>query len=430
MNEVTKVHLGRQAFTISAEAHKELRSYLEAIKKQVDDGEVIDEVELRMAELLTEHKITGDKVVLPADVAFLKEQLGDPKDFKEEDGDSKTSLAKQTEAKKLFRDTDNAMIAGVASGLSKYTGVDVTIIRILLVVSVFIWGWGILLYIVFWLLVPEAKTSSERLQMVGKPVTVDSLKEVVERADVKGAAVRANHTLAKPVSAIAKFILEFTGLVFVLSGLAMIFGLIAAATYVLLHGNSLLQDNIFPVGLREHLLLDIAMVVVGLISLFIVLFGMAMFRRKWPVRTWITGMLVGLIFIGLAAGGALAADAYPNVHKRYQDNIHTSVRYAKPFSTVNSIGPGTDINYQIADKYYVSLNYYGHPNLSTIKTSVSNGTLLIDSSQFDWQRNCQTICFPDTYRMTITVYSPTLPQNLSLDMPKPILPDNIRAYQQ
>ncbi len=49
MNEVTKIHLGRQAFTISAEAHSALRSYLDAIKKQVGDKEVVDEVEMRMA---------------------------------------------------------------------------------------------------------------------------------------------------------------------------------------------------------------------------------------------------------------------------------------------------------------------------------------------------------------------------------------------
>ena len=49
MNEVSKVHLGRQAFTISVAAQKELRAYLDAITKQVDDAEVADEVELRMA---------------------------------------------------------------------------------------------------------------------------------------------------------------------------------------------------------------------------------------------------------------------------------------------------------------------------------------------------------------------------------------------
>jgi hypothetical protein len=73
MNEVTKIHLGRQAFTILTDTHHELKSYLEAIKKQVEDKDVIDEIELRMAELLVEHGLTANKVILSADVDFLKE---------------------------------------------------------------------------------------------------------------------------------------------------------------------------------------------------------------------------------------------------------------------------------------------------------------------------------------------------------------------
>jgi translation elongation factor EF-Tu-like GTPase len=84
MNEVTKIHLGRQAFTIANDAHKELRNYLAAIKDQVSNKDVMEEVELRMAELLAEHGISGDKVILPQDVDFLKSQLGNPTDFNDD----------------------------------------------------------------------------------------------------------------------------------------------------------------------------------------------------------------------------------------------------------------------------------------------------------------------------------------------------------
>ena len=54
MNEITKIHLGRQAFTISVDAYKALQTYLHDIKQQVGGKgkDVVDEVELRMAELL------------------------------------------------------------------------------------------------------------------------------------------------------------------------------------------------------------------------------------------------------------------------------------------------------------------------------------------------------------------------------------------
>src|ERR1700677_4123749 len=105
MNEVTKIHLGRQAFTISLDAHHELKSYLDAIKKQVEDKDVLDEIELRMAELLIEHGLNANKVILPGDVSFLKKQLGNPKDFKEDSDETDTLDHKQPDAKRLFRDT-------------------------------------------------------------------------------------------------------------------------------------------------------------------------------------------------------------------------------------------------------------------------------------------------------------------------------------
>jgi len=202
MNEVTKIHLGRQAFTISITAQKELRAYLDAIERQVEDKDVAEEVELRMAELLAEHGIHGNKVVLPKDVDFLKKQLGNPKDFKE-DSESETSVEKSDESKRLFRDTQNGMVAGVAAGLAAYLGLDVILVRILFVLGTIAWGTGLLVYILLWLLVPEAKTSSDRLRMVGKSVTVENLKEVVGRADVRGAAKRANGTVAPVINSIS-----------------------------------------------------------------------------------------------------------------------------------------------------------------------------------------------------------------------------------
>ena len=52
---------------------------------------------------------------------------------------------------------------------------------------------------------------------------------------------------------------------------------------------------------------------------------------------------------------------------------------------------------------------YGRPDLAAIKTSVSSDTLTIDSQQFNWHRNCQTLCIPATYDMVITILTPNPP---------------------
>src|SRR6266576_3676814 len=104
MNEVTNIHLGRQPYTISVEAHKDLKHYLSGIQKNVGDQEVANEVEIRMSELLMERGVTGEKVILPEDVDYLKKQLGNPDDFSDKDEASKAPNAEDKASKRLFRD--------------------------------------------------------------------------------------------------------------------------------------------------------------------------------------------------------------------------------------------------------------------------------------------------------------------------------------
>lgn len=82
--------------------------------------------------------------------------------------------------KKLYRDTDKSLIGGVASGLGHYFGIDPVWIRIALVLLVFAgFGTGILIYIVLWIIIPEAKTTSEKLEMTGEPVNISNIEKKV-----------------------------------------------------------------------------------------------------------------------------------------------------------------------------------------------------------------------------------------------------------
>jgi phage shock protein PspC (stress-responsive transcriptional regulator) len=408
-------------------AHKELRAYLDAIAKQVGDSDVTDEVELRMAELLAERGVSGDKVVLPADIAYLKEQLGDPKDFT--DDEEPTKPASKGNDRRLFRDPEHGMFAGVAAGLAAYFGVDVWLVRVLFVMATLAWGFGVPVYIVMWLLVPEAKTSSERLQMAGKPVTVDSLKEIVERADVKGAARRANDTLSGPAARVRdvvdtafRLLVKIIGVGLTIAGILTLVVLAGIGVYLLAHGN-VVADNLFPVGYKEHLLVYLTAFVAAMTAVFIILFGMAIFARKWPIRSWLTGVLVGLSIIALVGSGALAADIVPKVHDRYNARLHTTARQLKPFSSVNVYGKEAAVDFKTASTYSVSFKYFDHANTGAIKTKVTNGTLTVDAQNFDNERNCNDICIPDSYDMVVTVSSPVPPKiNYPAGPDKPYAP--------
>lgn len=408
MNEVTKIHLGRQSFTVSVEAHKALQVYLHAIERQVGDKgkDVVEEVELRMAELLTERGVSGDKVVLAKDVDYLKEQLGSPKDFKEDGGDDEPS--ERTKQKRLFRDTEHGMIAGVAAGLANFFGIDAAIVRLLFVLGVVTGGWGIVLYIVLWLVVPEAKTSSDRLQMSGKAVNLNTIKEVVDRADVPGAAHRAGGVVRGILATLFMVFMVTTGLLFILGALGILFTTIALGVYALLHDGKFIQEGLFPVGNSEVLLLAIGLAVSVIVAVLLLLVGVAMIRRKWQLPGWGLAALIGLLFVGLSVGTALTADAVPRVRDRYEAAHHTSSRSVEAFNEVYLTGDDVRLEYKKSDTYKVEFSYVGAPDLSIIKTKVEGQKLTIDTQDFANDDNCTMLCLFHNYDLKIMVYAPEL----------------------
>ena len=119
--------------------------------------------------------------------------------------------------KRLFRDIDNKVIGGVAAGLSKYFGIQVWIVRILFLIPfirfvvnfrhLHLWQFwdspdfpnllditfspgAVFVYIVLWLVLPEAKTSADKLEMVGEKVDINSIKNTIQN-DMEGFSKRA-----------------------------------------------------------------------------------------------------------------------------------------------------------------------------------------------------------------------------------------------
>lgn len=188
MNEITRIHLAKTPYNIETQAHTALRSYLDAIEKALHaDADAMREIESRMTELLADRGISGETVITIADVEALQKQLGDPKDFAGEDN-AEESNATQAPKKKLMRDTSNAMLGGVCSGIAAYFGWDVVWVRIAAVILLFITsGVMIPLYIILLVVMPEAKTTSDRLEMAGEPVNLETLKQnataTVKRAE-------------------------------------------------------------------------------------------------------------------------------------------------------------------------------------------------------------------------------------------------------
>jgi phage shock protein PspC (stress-responsive transcriptional regulator) len=408
MNEIKKIHLGRQPFTISVDAHKLLRAYLEAIEHQVGaKSEVIKEIESRMAELLIERGIHDDKVVLEDDVVFLKEQLGDPGDFKDDDHETEQTEASQT--KRLFRDTQNGMIAGVCSGIAAYVGVDISIVRLIFVVALFFGGAAIPVYLLLWLVMPEAKTPSDRLQMQGKAVTVDSIKELVDRADVPAAARRANQTFGTFVGTIGRAILYLIGLTFIVSSLSMLITVAAAGSYMLIHGGQIAGQVVFPIGAEAVVGLACAVAVCMIIALGLFLLGMTMIKRRRIVPGWVVAVAVGLFIIASAAGTAIGFDIAPSIRAKYDSMHHTQDIGVAPFKNLDLNGDNTTFAYQPDSRYFVEAKYFGNTVHDwSFARQVQNSTLSIDASKYQNTDSCNFMCLYKDNNVQFVIHAPSL----------------------
>ncbi|WP_242920482.1 PspC domain-containing protein [Pontibacter liquoris] len=115
-----------------------------------------------------------------------------------------------TTVKKLFRDPEDKKLAGVASGIAKYFGVDVAVIRILFLALIFAGGFGLLAYIVLWIAVPQAVTLTERMQMQGDPVTLagieKTLKDNLDMKDHNGEETTLARVILLPVRLVSQII--------------------------------------------------------------------------------------------------------------------------------------------------------------------------------------------------------------------------------
>ena len=81
----------------------------------------------------------------------------------------------------LYRDKENGIFGGVAKGLSNYLKIDVNIIRVVFVVSLFFGGAGLMFYLLLWFFTKEAKTIGQKMNMSGFNVNLSNLEDFIKK---------------------------------------------------------------------------------------------------------------------------------------------------------------------------------------------------------------------------------------------------------
>lgn len=198
MKEITRIHLAKTPYDIELDAKEVLQKYLSEIKQMMGSEDTMYEIEARMVELLGERGVQSNGIITMSDVEDLRSKMGLPKEFSDSESneDSQADLTpSNSPVKRLMRDTDNAIFGGVCAGIAAYWGINPLWVRLLFIISPFItFGTALLVYIIIWISLPEAKTAAEKLQMRGEPVTLNSLKKAANNSESK---YRAKETLAK-----------------------------------------------------------------------------------------------------------------------------------------------------------------------------------------------------------------------------------------
>ncbi|OEK05997.1 hypothetical protein A8C32_19395 [Flavivirga aquatica] len=189
MNKTVNINLAGIFFHIDEDAYLKLQHYLEAIKRSFTNSqgqsEIIEDIEARISELFNERVQNNKQVIRIKEVDEVISIMGQPEDYLVddeifEDEPQSSYKKKSTTSKKLFRDTDNSYISGVSSGLAHYFGIDAIWVRLAWILLIFGAGTGFLLYILLWILVPEAKTTAEKIMMTGEPVNISNIEKKIK----------------------------------------------------------------------------------------------------------------------------------------------------------------------------------------------------------------------------------------------------------
>jgi len=183
MNTTVTIHLAHTLFHINSDAFALLKNYLNKLEKSfaLTEGkqEILEDIEVRIAELFSQYTIREGYVISEKNVNDVIEILGSPEDISEEETQEEST--KSNAQKKLYRDTDERIIGGVASGLGHYFGIDRVWIRLILIILVLSSIGGVVfVYILLWALIPEAKTTSEKLRMRGEPVNISNIEKKIK----------------------------------------------------------------------------------------------------------------------------------------------------------------------------------------------------------------------------------------------------------
>ncbi|MGB3775631.1 MAG: PspC domain-containing protein, partial [Leeuwenhoekiella sp.] len=368
MNKTININLAGLFFHIDEDAFAKLQHYLDAVKRSLSGtegrDEIIQDIEARIAELFTERIRHERQVISTIEVDQVIEIMGQPEDYKLDDtifedeqpkASTYTSNSSTTHSKKLYRDTDNSYLGGVSSGLGHYLGIAPLWIRILFVLLAFLSSGGFaLLYIGFWIFVPSAKTTAQKLEMRGEPVNIDNIQrkvkegfdsvaDSVKRVDYEKYGNKAREGAGSVAEGVRKFVVllltvlaKFIGILLILVGgitiVGLFIGLFTAGTLGFIDGGLGDYYGLFNASTVPLWVLSLLLFLALAIPFFAIFYlGLKILVTNLKRMSW--AMKISLIVVWLASIVILSAVGI----KQAMDFSQRSSTTQTELLTVNSL---------------------------------------------------------------------------------------------
>ncbi len=426
MKKTLTVNLNNVVFHIDDDAYELLQNYLSAVEKQLSEDErkeVMSDIEARVAELFTERLQRNKNVVNKEDVEQIIEVLGKPSQFGGEESEtetqSETGKQDKKRSRRFYRDPENTVLGGVCGGLSAYLGMDVTLLRIIFIILVFV-GVGMIIpvYLIVWLIAPPAVTVAQRLEMQGEDVTIDSIKgefnnvkNYVESDKFKNSAGNIGRTIGDVLGGIFKAIFGFLGAVLGFAGVILLGILVLALMFLIFEPGIL--NGFTPEIVTSTDVLSSEKAVLFIISLLLVV-GCPIFmiihwvvrlvsgKKEFPKNTfWVT---IVLWFAGLFMFYSVGAKTF--IHWKQSDtnwiinfeddnSAYTDEqRTVEPFREIEISG---NIELEFTQDSVKSVKVSAPENsIGQVITKVENGVLKVYSEKVFMNRSIRLFVSNDS----------------------------------
>ncbi len=296
MKKNITINLCGRLFQIDEDAYEMLQKYIESLRqsfgKQEGGDEIVADIEARIAELFDELHQQGTEAITIEHVKDIISRIGKPEqlagdDEQQENGTRSKweqsarsagekiydNVRSRTAGKKLYRNPKDKMLAGVLSGLAAYTDTDPVIWRLVTVLFTLCYGAGLILYIILAIVLPEASTPDQLLQMEGKEVTPQNLADVV--VDKEQQPVQQHNLLRNLLSIVLKiafgFFVFIAIMVCLLFSIMFFVALIATVCALVLPAQSNIPFSLGAMGLAGVWAENPTMLCIFVAALFLIL---------------------------------------------------------------------------------------------------------------------------------------------------------------